>query len=417
MAPSHRQFRQASDRSRHVCSDRERIVLQEPSTYAQYMALRSIELFAGGGGMVLGTSLAGIDHVVLSEIDARSCNTLRANADAEVIEGDCHDIDWRPWRGKVDFIAGGPPCQPFSLGGVHLGADDRRNLFPEAARTVAEVQPQAFMFENVRGLVRTTFRPYFEYIIRTLQAPSVRPMPEETWQEHEARIIAQHDRLPTQEQYRVQWQLVNAADYGLPQQRHRVFIVGLRADLEIDPYLAPATHSRLALLRAQEDGSYWRDHGLEERGIVLKVSAAERRALDKGLDPALSLARWNTLRDALKGLPEPVMGEEHPSINAHRGVPGARVYKGHAGSVLDAPAKSVKAGVHGVPGGEHIVVRDDGSYRYLTVRECARLQGFPDGYAFDGPRSEAMRQIGNAVPVNLAQSMSEGVIDQLHGHG
>jgi DNA (cytosine-5)-methyltransferase 1 len=81
--------------------------------------------------------------------------------------------------------------------------------------------------------------------------------------------------------------------------------------------------------------------------------------------------------------------------------------------VLDWPAKSVKAGVHGVPGGEHIVVADDGSIRYMSVRECARLQGFPDDYVFVGPRSETMRQIGNAVPVALGQVMAEAVAQRL----
>jgi DNA (cytosine-5)-methyltransferase 1 len=375
--------------------------------------MRSIELFAGGGGMVLGTTLAGFEHVALSEIDHRSCNTLRRNTPAEVIEGDCHDVDWTGYRGQIDLVAGGPPCQPFSLGGVHKGSEDRRNLFGEAARTVAEIQPRSFLFENVRGLVRTSFLPYFEYIIETLRAPSLSRDSSQSWQEHHQQLVSGDHSAPARDRYQVRWRLVNAADYGLPQQRHRVFIMGIRADLDRIPEIPPATHSRLALLAAQLDGSYWREHGLTERGIVLKTSRSERDALEKGVDPALGLHRWRTLRDALRGLPEPVMGQEHPSVAQHIGIPGARVYKGHGGSVLDAPAKSVKAGVHGVPGGEHIVVADDGSIRYMTVRECARLQGFPDDYVFDGPRSEAMRQIGNAVPVLLAQTMSNALAAQL----
>jgi DNA (cytosine-5)-methyltransferase 1 len=189
--------------------------------------------------------------------------------------------------------------------------------------------------------------------------------------------------------------------------------MGVRADLGIEPQIPGPTHSRLALLAAQADGSYWAEHGLEPRGIVLKTTAAERAMLERGDSFDLALERWRTLRDALKGLPEPVEREEHPHFAQHVGIPGARLYKGHAGSVLDAPSKSVKAGVHGVPGGEHIVVRDDGSYRYMTVRECARLQGFPDDYEFSGPRSEAMRQIGNAVPVDLARTMAGSLIHLL----
>ncbi len=374
--------------------------------------MRSIELFAGGGGMVLGTSLAGVEHVAVSEIDHRSCNTLRANTEASVLEGDCHAIDWSGYRGQIDLIAGGPPCQPFSLGGAHKGSADRRNLFPEAARAVAQVQPRAFIFENVRGLVRTSFRPYFDYIIDRLSAPSITPTSAMSWQEHEVFLHLHGPQAARLERYNVSWKIVNAADYGLPQQRHRVFIIGLRSDLNIVPVLAQPTHSRLALLAAQADGSYWKEHDLKPRGIVLKQSRQEREALEDGVAASLSLRRWQTLRDALKGLPEPEAGE-NPPWSHHVAIPGARLYKGHAGSVLDAPAKSVKAGVHGTPGGEHIVVRDDGTFRYMTVRECARLQGFPDDYVFDGPRSEAMRQIGNAVPVVLAQVMAQSVLSQL----
>lgn len=363
--------------------------------------------------MVLGTSQAGFEHAILSEIDHRSCNTLRANASGEVIEGDCHDESWRALRGSVQLVAGGPPCQPFSLAGLSRGHEDRRNLFGEAARAVAEMQPDSFLFENVRGLVRTTFRPYFDYIVETLKAPALVREAGETWAEHEQRLLIEGSAQPEVERYLVTWKLVNAADYGLPQMRHRVFIHGLRADLGRAPHLAERTHSRLALLAAQADGSYWREHGQAERGIVLKTSAAERAALIDGSHPDLALARWRTLRDALAGLPEPVEGEETPETFQHVGVPGARLYKGHGGSILDAPAKSVKAGVHGVPGGEHIVVRDDGTHRYMTVRECARLQGFPDDYVFDGPRSQAMRQIGNAVPVKLARVMAEAVAGEL----
>lgn len=99
----------------------------------------------------------------------------------------------------------------------------------------------------------------------------------------------------------------------------------------------------------------------------------------------------------------------------HVGVPGARLYAGHTGNRLDWPAKTVKAGVHGVPGGEHVLLCSDGSHRYLTVRECARLQGFPDSYIFAGSRSEAMRQIGNAVPVPLGRLIAAQIADKLSG--
>jgi DNA (cytosine-5)-methyltransferase 1 len=377
------------------------------------------ELFAGAGGLALGAELAGFQHMFVSEYDARACQTLRANGahdlalDPDIstwplIEGDCHEIDWTAFRGEIDLLAGGPPCQPFSLGGVHKGQDDKRNLFPEASRALHEIHPRAFVFENVRGLARPSFRPYFDYIVRRLTVPGSLPNDGEAWEDHDRRLIGEIDRVEPFFRYDVKTKVVNAADYGLPQQRHRVFFIGFRSDLDIDWEFPAPTHSSDALLRDQMDGSYWREHGLKPRAVDV---AESRRARVAALDPDAS--RWRTLRDAISDLPEPVDGQETPGINAHIGIPGARLYKGHSGSALDWPAKSVKAGVHGPPGGEHIVVRDDGSYRYLTVRECARLQAFPDDYRFAGPRSEAMRQIGNAVPVELARVMVSHVAEKL----
>lgn len=382
----------------------------------------SAEIFAGGGGLALATELAGFRHLVVNEFNDRSCQTLRANKAANLeeadpddwhvwplIEGDCRDIEWTPWNGKVDLLAGGPPCQPFSLGGVHRGDNDSRNLFPEAARALAEMRPRAFIFENVKGLTRSSFRPYFDYIIQRLGAPTLRPYEGETWEEHGTRLVIEADTVSAHERYDVRWKVVNAADYGLPQQRHRVFFVGFRSDLEIEFDFPDQTHSEDALLWSQDQGDYWAEHGLGQRGALAKASRVDRVRKTGKPDKK----RWRTLRDALVGLPEPVMGQPTPGVPNHVGIPGARLYKGHSGSVLDMPAKSIKAGVHGVPGGEHIIVRDDGSFRYMTVRECARLQGFPDDYVFEGPRSEAMRQIGNAVPVELGRVIVGAVAERL----
>lgn len=378
----------------------------------------SAELFAGGGGLALATELAGYKHLVVSEYDALSCATLRRNGTSEspngdrhegwpVVEGDCRTVDWTPYNGRVDLLAGGPPCQPFSHGGVHRGDADPRNLFPEAARALAEMHPRAFVFENVRGLTRASFRPYFEYILQRLRTPHHLPRKDEAWDDHKLRLDKAEKRTPAHRRYTVGWKLVNAADYGIPQQRWRVFFVGFRADLKIDWTFPEQTHSRDALLLAQENGSYWDEHGLPTRGSLAKLN---NRNLKLG-SPATK--RWQTVRDVLRGLPEPRDGVPTPGFADHVGIPGARLYKGHTGSPLDWPSKSIKAGVHGVPGGEHIIVRDDGSFRYMTVRECARIQGFPDDWTFEGPRSEAMRQIGNAVPVELGRAVVEAVAGHL----
>jgi DNA (cytosine-5)-methyltransferase 1 len=123
-------------------------------------------------------------------------------------------------------------------------------------------------------------------------------------------------------------------------------------------------------------------------------------------------APWLTVRDAISDLPDP---ERFPrnAIANHAVNPGARSYPGHTGSPLDEPAKTLKAGDHGVPGGENMLARADGTVRYFTVREAARLQTFPDDYILRGPWTEAMRQLGNAVPVRLAETVARSVANTL----
>ena len=122
--------------------------------------------------------------------------------------------------------------------------------------------------------------------------------------------------------------------------------------------------------------------------------------------------RWRTVRDAISGLPDP-RGEGAGVFANHEFRDGARTYAGHSGSILDEPSKTIKAGTHGVPGGENTLVQGDGSLRYYTVRESARIQTFPDAYRFHGSWTESMRQIGNAVPVKLANIIGASVIKRL----
>ncbi|MGH9584762.1 MAG: DNA cytosine methyltransferase, partial [Bryobacteraceae bacterium] len=113
--------------------------------------------------------------------------------------------------------------------------------------------------------------------------------------------------------------------------------------------------------------------------------------------------RWRTVRDAIADLPKP--GSDSNILN-HQQQPGARSYPGHTGSRLDEPAKTLKAGDHGVPGGENTILYPDGRLRYMTVRESARLQTFPDRFIFAGSWSENMRQLGNAVPAKLGETVA-----------
>ena len=126
--------------------------------------------------------------------------------------------------------------------------------------------------------------------------------------------------------------------------------------------------------------------------------------------------RWRTVRDALvdpeNTLPDPTKTSDNGFLN-HVHNPGARTYKGHTGSPLDQPAKTLKAGDHGVPGGENMLAHSNGKVRYFTVRESARLQTFPDNYYFAGAWTEAMRQLGNAVPVRLAEIVATSIREKL----
>ena len=191
--------------------------------------------------------------------------------------------------------------------------------------------------------------------------------------------------------------LLNAADFGIPQKRERVVFVGFRSDVRSGWTFPDETHSLEALLYSQfRSGEYWDRHRLLRRQGVYAPRFGERGTRMRSQPDTLP---WLTVRDAISDLPHPERGDG--GYLNHRFQPGARAYVGHTGSAMDEPAKTLKAGVHGVPGGENMLRRLDGSVRYFTVRESARLQTFPDDYALHGAWGEAMRQIGNAVPVSL----------------
>lgn len=391
--------------------------------------MRSIELFTGAGGLALGTHRAGFQHLAVIEIDHDSCDTLQLNRvrrkatgiDWLIHEADATTFDYSQYSGPIDLLAGGPPCQPFSLGGKHAGEMDHRNMFPAVFRAVRELHPRAFLFENVKGLVRASFRPYFEYIIEQLAFPHVTRLHGESWRDHKARLARYHaagedvDNPPWNQssgcRYDVKYQVYNVADFGVPQERHRVFIVGFRHDLRAHwAYPMPA-HSKDALLYAQYvDGSYWEEHGLEPRPIPAQFATRVARlsALPKPWEK-----RWRTVRDAISDLPEPVDYDKQPSIVNHVGIPDARIYKGHTGSPWDWPAKAIKAGDHGNPGGENMLRRDDGTVRYFTVRELARLQAFPDEWHFANSWTESRRQLGNAVPVLMGEMLGRLIAEEL----
>lgn len=386
--------------------------------------VRSVELFAGAGGLALGCEKAGFDPTIVVEWDRWACDTIRENKaaghalvkDWEVHEGDVRAFDWTSIADPVTVVTGGPPCQPFSMGGKARAADDKRDMFPAAIEVVRTLQPKAFIFENVRGLTRTAFANYFNYIQLQLQHPEIVSRDGETWERHYERLQVEHTTASADGlRYNVVPTLVNAADYGVPQQRHRVFIVGFRSDLEAEWSFPKQTHSFDALLYDQYvTGHYWERHKVAKRNREPLSPRWENRvaALADMLDPEELGKPWLTGRDAIHDLPKPTLNGSRKFKN-HVFQPGARSYPGHTGSPIDMPAKALKAGGHGVPGGENMLRNPDGSIRYFTVRESARLQTFPDDYELHGAWGEAMRQLGNAVPVLLARQVAQSVADHL----
>lgn len=387
--------------------------------------LRSVELFSGAGGLALGIGKAGFHHEAVIERDKYACDTLRENQakghelvrDWTLYPNDVTQFDFSRLRAGIDLVAGGPPCQPFSIGGKHRGRRDNRDMFPQVIRAVRALQPRAILVENVRGLLRKSFASYFGYIILQLEHLEVAPRDGEPWTDHLARLEKQHtsgklDGL----RYQVVFRLVNAANYGVPQKRDRVFLVGFRSDLQADWSFPDQTHSLDALLHQQwVTGEYW------ERN---KVASRQRPEIPVRMRGRVGKLRqslfappeepWRTVNEALAGLPDPESerAEAFRHLN-HCLIPGARTYKGHTGSPLHEPAKTLKAGDHGVPGGENTLLTPDGRVRYFTVRESARLQTFPDDYVFHGSWSETMRQLGNAVPVDLSFVMAGAVGQRL----
>lgn len=389
--------------------------------------MKAVELFTGAGGLGMGLSLAGFKPQAVVEWDRFACDTIRQNQARQftlVRDWPLHEADVRDWTQgacrdigqDIDLVAGGPPCQPFSMGGKHRAHGDQRDMFPATVDVIRHLQPRAFIIENVKGLTRPTFHDYYHYILFQLEFPDVSKKVDESWPDHYGRlqrVKSSKSRSHVGLTYNVVPKLVNAANFGVPQRRERVFIVGFRADLGIEWEVPRETHSLDALLFDQfVTGAYWDRHAVpvkkRPQPPTVYQSVTERM---RGLRLLPAKQAWRTVKDALTGLSDPEL-HEHRDMQ-HTLQTGARAYAGHTGSPLHWPAKTLKAGDHGVPGGENMLVKDDGTVRYFTVRESARLQTFPDAYLFHGSWTESMRQLGNAVPVALGHVIAASVAERI----
>ncbi len=298
-----------------------------------------LELCAGAGGQALGLEQAGFAHTALVEIDAGACQTLRYNRpDWQIVQGDITSFDAKPYR-AVDLVAAGLPCPPFSMAGKQRGEADERNLFPAAFRIIQEAQPKAVLIENVRGLLDKRFDYYRELIAARLQSLG----------------------------YAARFELLNAADFGVPQNRPRVFIVGLRQDYAA-AFEVPAKTPRVCTvgdaLAGLMQSAGWGGADVWRRaagGIAPAIVGGSKKHGGPDLGPTRARAAWAAL-----------------------GVDG----KGIADS---APAQDFS----GMP--------------RLTVPMAARLQGFPDDWKFTGGKTSAYRQVGNALPPPLAAAIGGAI--------
>jgi DNA (cytosine-5)-methyltransferase 1 len=389
--------------------------------------MQSVELFAGAGGLALGVSRAGFHPLAVVEWNDDACTTLRTNAKRGV-EGmdswpihqkDVRSFDYSFIPEGIGLLTAGVPCQPFSIGGKHRGHLDERNMFPELIRGIRELKPMAVVVENVRGLARPSFAKYFGYIELMLMYPEIQRKGGEEWFDHSARLERYHTRgKRTGLTYRVIHKVLNAADFGVPQKRERLFMVAMRADLGVEWSFPLPTHSSDVLLRQQFcTFDYWERHRVptRHRPQPSNQTSARLQSARGSLFPS-RLQAWTTIRDAFSTLPVPANKRTtEESTLDHFLIPGAQSYVGHPGSPIDEPAKTLKAGVHGVPGGENTLLLSDGTVRYFTIRESARLQTFPDDFAFPASWTETMRQIGNAVPVRLAEVIARNLKATLSG--
>ena len=331
----------------------------------------SIELFAGAGGLALGMERAGFQHLLLNEFVHDACNTLRQNRPQwNILEADVHQVDFSSYRGKVDLLTGGFPCQAFSYAGNKGGfADTRGTLFFELARAIREIQPRLVLCENVRGLLSHDGGRTLAVIQDTI------------------RSLGYHLFEP---------RVLHAELFQVPQKRERLFLVALRNDLYTtkSPFYWPAPHYRITTLREALFAG-------ELYPCDVPPSAGQRYPQKK--QEVLQLVPMGgNWRDLPTGIQEAYMaGSLH--------LPGGKTGIARRLS-LDEPSLTLTC----APAQKQTERCHPTETRPLTIREYARIQTFPDDWVFMGSMTSQYKQIGNAVPVNLAHAMGRALVRLLN---
>ena len=307
-----------------------------------------INLCCGVGGLALGLGCAGFRTFDFFDRDEKACVTLRRNIatgscliGGRVFEGDLSSTEWLAGGIDVRLLAAGTPCQPFSIGGSRRGHDDSRNLFPTLLKAIRTLQPRAVLIENVRGLERGSHKPYLDYLLNQLRYPEIGPRKDESWTDHYHRLTRHQRCGDTPETYRVAWKVLNSADYGVAQIRHRLFIVAMSAELPAYEFPEP-THSKEGLIWDQCTREYWESRNL----AVQKLQTRKKRSMDG--KPATR--PWVTVRDAITDLPS-AHPQECGANNNHWSIPGARIYPGAYRKFIRLALENHKSGYPWSPWG------------------------------------------------------------------
>lgn len=322
----------------------------------------AIELFAGAGGTALGFENAGINHVLLNEIDKDCVSTLINNFGlaTNVISGDVRLLDFNKWKGKVDIVQAGFPCQAFSYAGKSMGFEDTRGtLFFEFARCVKEVQPKIAIGENVKGLLKHDNGKTLQTMVNTLKELG----------------------------YKVKYKVLRAQYLDVPQKRERVIIIAIRNDLDI-PFIFPKEKNYTVSLRA----------------ALKDCPKSECQYYSKRKTEILShVPEGGYWRDLPIDLQKEFMGASFYQTGGRTGMARRLSWDEPSLTLTCSPAQKQTERCH------------PSETRPLSVREYARIQSFPDDWTFSGSIGSKYKQIGNAVPVNLAYHIGRCVIAMLDG--
>lgn len=328
----------------------------------------SIELFAGAGGLSLGFERAGIHHELLSEIDKHACQTLRQNRPLwNVVEGDVSQIDFTPFNGKVDIVSGGFPCQAFSYAGKKLGFQDARGtLFYEFARAVKEVEPLIAVGENVRGLLSHEDGKTLKGMIDILTELGYEVLPP---------------------------QVLKAIFYNVPQKRERLIIVALKKGQDLK-FEYPTPSKEIKTLRdALFAGSLYESDVPKSEGQSYPKEKAEVLQL---VPPG---GYW---RDLPLDIQKSYMKQSYYLGGGKTGMARRISWDEPCLTLTCSPAQKQTERCH------------PDETRPFTVREYARIQTFPDEWKFSGSTASQYKQIGNAVPVSLAEAVGKAIVQSLN---